>query len=68
MENLRTITVQVPEHDLEMAQSYTGGDIGETVRIGLRKLASMQAQKRLIELRGRVQFSMTVDELRFDRE
>jgi len=68
MDHLRTITVQVPDHDLEMAQAYTGKDITETVRAGLRKPASMQAQKRLIGLRGKVQFSMTIDELRFDRE
>ena len=68
MDDLRTITVQVPEHDLQMAQAYTGKDVTETVRAALRKLASMQAQRRLIELRGRVQFSMTLDELRFDRD
>lgn len=68
MDHLRTITVQVSEHDLEMAQAYTGKAIAETVRAGLRKLASMQAQKRLNELRGKVRFSMSIDELRFDRE
>jgi hypothetical protein len=68
MDDLRTITVQVPEHDLQMAQAYTGKDVTETVRAALRKLASMQAQRRLIELRGRLQFSMTLDELRFDRD
>jgi hypothetical protein len=68
MDDLRTVTVQVPEHDLQMAQAYTGKDVTETVRAALRKLASMQAQRRLIELRGRVQFSMTLDELRFDRD
>jgi hypothetical protein len=68
MNELRKITVQVPEHDLEMAQAYTGEGVTETVRAGLKKLASMQAQQRLQKLRGKVRFSMTLDELKYDRE
>jgi hypothetical protein len=68
MGDLRKITVQVPEHDLEMAQAYTGEGVTETVRAALKKLASMQAQKRLLELRGKVRFSMSVEDMRYDRE
>jgi len=67
MDTLRKITVQVPERDLELAQAYTGEGITETVRAGLRKLASVHAQQRLAKRRGKVKFSMTLDELRYDR-
>lgn len=68
MSALRKITVQVPERDLEMAQELTGQGITETVRAGLKRLASIRAQQRLLKLRGKVKFSMTLDELRYDRE
>ena len=35
MGELRKITVQVPEHDLDMAQAYTGEGVTETVRAAL---------------------------------
>jgi hypothetical protein len=66
--NLRKITVEVPAHDLEMAQELTGGGVTETVRAGLKKLASIQAQQRLLKLRGKVKFTLTLDEMRYDRE
>jgi hypothetical protein len=68
MSELKKITVQVPLGDLELAQKLTGEGVTETVRAALRKLASMQAQKELIKLRGKVKFSMSLDELRYDRE
>jgi hypothetical protein len=68
MGDLRKITVQVSEHDLEMAQAYTGEGVTETVRAALKKFASMQAQKRLLDLRGKVKFSMTVEDMKYDRE
>jgi hypothetical protein len=68
MDELRKITVQVPVDDLENAQAYTGEGVTETVRAALKKLASLHAQQRLLKLRGKVKFSMTVDELKYDRE
>lgn len=68
MDALRKITVQVPERDLEMAQELTGQGVTETVRTGLKRLAAMRAQQRLLQLRGKVKFSMTLDDLRYDRE
>jgi hypothetical protein len=68
MSEVRKITVQVPEPDLNLAQEFTGAGVTETVRAGLRKLASIQAQKRLLRLRGKVRFSMSVDDLHYDRE
>jgi hypothetical protein len=68
MTALRKITVQVPEHDLTMAQAYTGQGVTETIRAALKRLASVQAQRELLKLRGKVKFSMTADELKYDRE
>lgn len=67
-DGLRKITVEVPAHDLEMAQELTGGGVSETVRAALKKLASIQAQRRLLKLRGRVKFDLTLEEMRYDRE
>jgi hypothetical protein len=68
MDRLRKITVQVSERDLENAQAYTGEGVTETVRAALKKLASMKAQRELLKLRGKVRFSMTLDEMKHDRE
>jgi len=42
--------------------------VTETVRAALRKLASARAQRELRKLRGKVKFSMTLEEMRHDRE
>ena len=68
MAKLKKITVQVPESDLARAQKLTGEGVTETVRAALKKLASIQAQQELSKLRGTVKFSLTLDELRYDRE
>jgi hypothetical protein len=68
MTELRKITVQVPERDLETAQAFTGEGVAETVRAALKKLASMQAQRRLLELHGKVKFSMSLEDMRYDRK
>ncbi|MDE2182554.1 MAG: hypothetical protein KGJ78_05980 [Alphaproteobacteria bacterium] len=65
---MRKITVEVPEQDLEKAQAFTGQGVTETVRAGLKKLASIRAQQELRKLRGKVKFSMSLDELRYDDE
>ncbi len=65
---LRKITVKVPAHDLEKAQELTGEGVTETIRIALRKRASIRAQNELRKLEGKVKFSMTWQELKYDRE
>jgi hypothetical protein len=67
MTTLRKITVQVSEDDLAKAQELTGEGVTETVRAALKKLASIHAQHELRKLRGKVKFSMTTDELKYDR-
>jgi len=64
MGGLRKITVEVPEEDLKEAQALTGKGVTETVREALRRMHSVRAQQRALELRGKVHFSVTADESR----
>jgi hypothetical protein len=68
MGEMRKITVEVPGEVLDSAQAFTGEGVTETVRTALKKLASMQAQRELLKLRGTFKFSIDLDELRADRE
>jgi len=68
MNVMRKITVEVSEDLLEKAQAFTGEGVTETVREGLKKLASIRAQHELRKLRGKVKFALTLEELRYDRE
>jgi hypothetical protein len=61
------ITLEVPQDLLEKAQRATGSGITQTVRAGLELIAASQAYARLRELRGKVRFSRTAAELKFDR-
>ena len=68
MNDMRKITVEVPVDILAKAQDETGKGVTETVREGLRKLASIRAQKLALQMRGKVKFSMTWQEMKEDRE
>ena len=68
MSQQRKITVSVPEDLLVSAQKETGAGVTETVREGLKKLASLGAQRELLALRGKVKFSMTWEEMKEDRQ
>ncbi len=61
---MRKITVEVPKGTLEMAQAFTGAGVTETIRLALKKLASIQAQQDLLKLRGKVKFSIDLMALR----
>ncbi|MGB6944270.1 MAG: hypothetical protein WBE37_17850 [Bryobacteraceae bacterium] len=63
----RKITIEIPEELLEKAQQATGSGVTQTVRTGLQLVAASQAYARLRELRGKVRFSLTLDELKDDR-
>jgi hypothetical protein len=65
---LRKITVEVSEKDLAAAQAYTGEGVTETVRAALQRLAQIRLQNEFRKLRGAVRFSMTIDEMKYDRE
>jgi Arc/MetJ-type ribon-helix-helix transcriptional regulator len=67
MNEMRKITVEVPEADLVEAQALTGKGVTETIRDALRRMRSIRAQQRALELQGKVKFSMTLDEMRYDK-
>lgn len=64
MGEMRKITVEVPEGDLAAAQEYVGAGITETVRAALAGLRSAQAQKKALELQGKVKFGVDLMALR----
>jgi hypothetical protein len=64
----RKITVEIPQDLLEKAQQASGSGITQTIRRGLQLLAASQAYDNLRQLRGKVRFSRTWQELKDDRE
>jgi Arc/MetJ-type ribon-helix-helix transcriptional regulator len=68
MSEMRKITVEVPEDLLERVQQFTGAGVTETVRAALKKMDSIRAQQELLKLRGKVKFSLSVEEMRYDDE
>ena len=67
MTTARKITVEVPEDLLRKAQRSTGAGITATVRQGLELVAASEAYAKLRKLRGKVQVSISLEELRKDR-
>ena len=67
MERARKITVEIPPELLEKAQQASGTGITQTVRTGLQLVAASQTYAKLRDLRGKVRFSRTSTELKFDR-
>jgi hypothetical protein len=63
----RKITVEIPQALLEKAQKASGAGITETVRTGLQLLAASEVYDRLLQMRGKVHFSRTYEELKEDR-
>ena len=66
MEKRQKITVHVPVSLLAMAQQATGQGVTGTVHEGLRMIATRRACQKLRELRGRVAFSIDLEQLRED--
>ncbi len=67
MERARKITVEVPAELLDKAQRASGTGITQTVRAGLQLMAASEAYARLLQFRGKVRFSRSVEELKDDR-
>lgn len=63
----RKITLEVPIDLLEKAQRATGAGITHTIRTGLQLVAASGTYDRLRQLRGKVRFSRTVAQLKYDR-
>lgn len=60
----RKVTMNLPITVIERAMAATGASLTETTRIALEDLARKEACKRLLDLRGKVKFSMTWQELK----
>jgi Arc/MetJ-type ribon-helix-helix transcriptional regulator len=67
MSEMRKITVEVPGDLLERVQEFVGEGVSGTVRAGLQRLDNIRAQQELLKLRGKIKFSIDLDELREDR-
>jgi hypothetical protein len=67
MATARKITVEIPAGLLEKAQQASGSGITQTIRTGLQLLAASKAYDDLRQLRGKVRFSRTFEELKEDR-
>jgi len=63
---VRKITVHVPDNVLRKAQQSTGRGVTATVRQGLELVAAGQAYEKLRRLRGKIKFSIKLEELRAD--
>ncbi|MGC2772404.1 MAG: hypothetical protein WA232_11940 [Candidatus Sulfotelmatobacter sp.] len=63
----RKITVEIPDDLLAKAQQASGTGITQTIRAGLQLLAASQAYDRLLQMRGKVRFSRSFEELKEDR-
>jgi Arc/MetJ-type ribon-helix-helix transcriptional regulator len=68
MGEMRKITVEVPEELIASVQSSAGTGLTETIREALEQMRQRQVQNEARKLRGKVKFSMSLDELRYDRE
>lgn len=67
MKTDQKITVIVPQNLLKKARSATGKGITATIHQGLELLAASQAYNDLRSLKGKVEFSIKLKELREDR-
>jgi hypothetical protein len=67
MATARKITVEIPDDLLQKAQQASGTGITQTIRAGLQLMAASQAYDHLLQLRGKVRFSRTFEELKEDR-
>jgi Arc/MetJ-type ribon-helix-helix transcriptional regulator len=63
----RKITVHIDPELLAKAQKATRAGISETVRKGLELLAASEAYDRLLKMRGKMKFSINLNEIREDR-
>jgi len=60
----RKVTLELPEDLLRKAQQCTGEGLTATVRRGLELLAASRAYTELRKLRGKVKFSIKLNDLR----
>lgn len=66
-EQTQKVTAHIPIHLLQEAQAATGKGITETLKIALSQLAHASAYEELRKMRGKVKFSIDLEDLRKDR-
>lgn len=59
--------MEIPAELLEKAQRASGSGVTQTVRTGLELLAASDVYDRLLQMRGKVRFGRTFEELKDDR-
>lgn len=62
------ITAHIPVELLHEAQAVTGKGITETLKIALIQLARSNAYDDLRKMRGKIKFSINLEDLRKDRD
>ena len=67
MAHLKKVTVVLPEQLLAKAQKSTREGVTATIRHGLELVAASAAYERVRAMRGKVRFSIDLDEMREDR-
>lgn len=68
LEQTQKITAHIPVNLLHEAQAVTGKGITETLKIALSQLARANAYEDLRKMRGKVKFSIDLEELRKDKK
>ena len=63
-QEMRKLTVMLPKDLIERALKASGLGITPTIRKGLEAVAARHAYERILRRRGKVHFSIDVDELR----
>ncbi len=63
----KKITLNVPVDLLDEALKVGGDNLTQTVRKGLQLIAAQDAFKGIRKMRGKVKFSLPLDEIRYDR-
>jgi hypothetical protein len=66
-EQTQKITAHIPVNVLREAQAATGKGITETIKMALSQLARAGAYEALRKMRGKVKFSIDLEDLRKNR-
>ncbi len=66
-EQTQKVTAHIPVNLLHDAQVATGKGITETIKIALSQLSHASAYEALRKMRGKVKFSIDLEELRKDK-
>src|ERR1041384_4420186 len=65
-QEMRKVTVMLPKDLVDRATRASGLGVTPTIRKGLQAIAASDAYERILRRRGKVRFTIDVDELRRD--